>query len=313
MSTIRWNPMLGEWVIVTPKRAERPFQDSSIECPFCPNREETGQGWDVLTLDNKYSALDPTVGVLPLDEQYVMEAPAHGYCKVIVLSPDHNEQLEQMNDLQLERVFREYFRVFKELDRERGIEYVFEFENRGRSIGVSLDHPHAQVYALPFIPAKIGCELKQFQQNWEQEKKCLVCEILEDELKSETSRIINETTNFVSLVPFFARLPYEVHIYPKSHVGSLLELEDVLLELGKTVQDTIRRYSQVFDEMAYVMAFHTRPSNGQHPFWHFHIELYPPWRSRSQLKYLAGLETGTGTYTNDSSPEEIATELRNAL
>ena len=218
-----------------------------------------------------------------------------------------------MGDEQLERVFHEYLRVFKELDSETGVEYVFEFENRGRSIGVSLDHPHAQVYALPFIPAKIGRELKQFKEKWEEEKKCLVCEILKDELKAETSRIINQTTNFVSFVPFFARLPYEVHIYPREHVGSLSELEGKLLELGKVVRDIVQRFSRVFDEIAYVMAFHTRPSSGQYPYWHFHIELYPPWRSRSQLKYLAGLETGTGTYTNDSSPEEIAVELRNAL
>ncbi len=305
--------MLGEWVIITPNRAERPFQDPASDCPFCPNNGETGSKWDVLTLDNKYAALDPTVGVLPLDEQYVMEAPAHGFCKIIVLSPDHNGQLEYMDENQLEKVFQEYLRVFGELDKQSGIEYVFEFENRGKSIGVSLDHPHAQVYALPFIPAKIGKELEQFQEMWNREEKCLVCEILQDELKAETSRIINETPNFVSFVPFFARLPYEVHIYPRKHVASLLDLEDVLLELGKVVQDIVKRYRQVFDDMAYVMAFHSRPSAGQHPYWHFHIELYPPWRNHSQLKYLAGLETGTGTYTNDSSPEETAEELRSAL
>ncbi|TFG31427.1 galactose-1-phosphate uridylyltransferase [Candidatus Thorarchaeota archaeon] len=313
MSTLRWNPMLGEWIIVTPKRAERPFQDLSIKCPFCPDSQETGTYWKVLTLDNKYSALDSSVGVLPLDEQYIMEAPAHGYCKVIILSPNHEEQLEQMDEEQVESVFKEYLSVFRELDTARGIEYVFEFENRGKSIGVSLDHPHAQAYALPFIPTRIRQELKQFQEKWENEKKCLVCEILENELKTQASRIINETAHFVSFVPFFAKVPYEVHIYPREHVASLVDLEDKLLELGTVVQDVVCRYSRVFDEIAYVMAFHTRPSTGEHPYWHFHIELYPPWRDRSRLKYLAGLETGAGTYTNDSSPEDIAAELRDAL
>lgn len=305
--------MLGEWIIVTPKRAERPFQDLSIKCPFCPDSQETGTYWKVLTLDNKYSALDSSVGVLPLDEQYIMEAPAHGYCKVIILSPNHEEQLEQMDEEQVESVFKEYLSVFRELDTARGIEYVFEFENRGKSIGVSLDHPHAQAYALPFIPTRIRQELKQFQEKWENEKKCLVCEILENELKTQASRIINETAHFVSFVPFFAKVPYEVHIYPREHVASLVDLEDKLLELGTVVQDVVCRYSRVFDEIAYVMAFHTRPSTGEHPYWHFHIELYPPWRDRSRLKYLAGLETGAGTYTNDSSPEDIAAELRDAL
>ncbi|TFG28499.1 galactose-1-phosphate uridylyltransferase [Candidatus Thorarchaeota archaeon] len=310
MSTLRWNPMLGEWVIVAPKRADRPFQDSSIECPFCQQNEGD---WKVLTVENKYSALDPTIGVLPLDEEYVMEAPAHGHCKVIILSPNHEEQLEKMDEKQVECVLREYLRVFKELDNERGIKYIFEFENRGKSIGVSLDHPHAQVYALPFIPTRIKLELKQFKEKWKNEEKCLVCEILENELKTQTSRIIKETTHYVSFVPFFARVPYEVHIYPREHVASLIELEDRLLELGQVVQDVIRRYSQIFDQTAYVMAFHTRPTSGDHPYWHFHIELYPPWRDRSRLKYLAGLETGAGVYTNDSNPEDVAVELRDVL
>ena len=305
--------MLGEWIIVTPSRAERPFQDTSIECPFCPNDIETGQDWKVTTLDNKYSALNPEVGLLPLDAQYVMEAPAHGHCKVIVLSPDHEEQLELMGDEQIERVFKEYLRGFRELDTESGIEYVFEFENRGKSIGISLEHPHAQAYALPFIPNRIRQELKQFQKKWREEGKCLVCEILDNELKTQTSRIIKETSHFVSFVPFFARLPYEVHIYPREHVASLTDLEDKLLELGTVVRDIIRRYANLFDEMAYVMAFHTRPSTGDHPYWHFHIELYPPWRDRSRFKYLAGLETGAGTYTNDSLPEATAKEMRDAL
>ncbi|MFW9845072.1 MAG: galactose-1-phosphate uridylyltransferase, partial [Candidatus Thorarchaeota archaeon] len=107
-------------------------------------------------------------------------------------------------------------------------------------------------------------------------------------------------------------LPYEVHIYPRDHVSSLLEMESKLLELGKMVQDIIRRYSKVFDEMAYVMAFHTRPSTGEHPYWHFHIELYPPWRNRYRKKYLAGVETGIALFTNDSCPEDIASELREA-
>jgi len=312
MSTLRWNPLLGEWVIITPRRAERPFQEPLAQCPFCPGGVETEGKWEVLTLNNKYPALDSNVGAVPLDERIVMEAPAHGHCKVIVLSPNHDEQIELMDDAQLERVFQEYLRVFKELDAERGIEYVMEFENRGKSIGVSLNHPHAQVYALPFIPPRIKQELLQFKSTWERDNECLGCHIIENELKSLESRIVHENENFVTFVPFFARLPYEVHIYPREHVSSLIELEDRLLELGQVVQDAIRRYAKVFDELAYIMAFHTRPSVGEFPYWHFHIELYPPWRDRSHLKHLGGVETGAGVYTNDSCPEDIALELKEA-
>jgi UDPglucose--hexose-1-phosphate uridylyltransferase len=313
MGRLRWNPQLGEWVIVSPLRAGRPFQDKEQKCPFCPGGPETDGDWNVLTLDNKYPALSPESGVVPLNENVVMDAPGYGFSKVILLSSNHEEQVERMSDTQLERVFKEYLEVFRELDSAEGISYVVEFENRGQAIGVSLEHPHAQVYALPFIPPKLERELEQSRTFWERDETCLICKMLENELKSLESRIITETENFVSLVPFSARLPYEVHIYPRAHVPSLLELEDSLLELGQIVRDTVLRYSRVFDENAYVMVFHTRPSCGEHPYWHFHVEFYPPWRNHIQLKYLAGMELGVGTYTNDSVPEVTARELREAV
>jgi UDPglucose--hexose-1-phosphate uridylyltransferase len=313
MGRLRWNSFLGEWVIVTPKRASRPFQEEDSACPFCPDDSEKQGKWRVLTLDNRFPALSPESGPIPLDENVVMDAPAYGFCKIILLSPDHSEQIEKMNAEQLERVFKEYLEVFKDLDRKSGVSYVVQFENRGRAIGVSLDHPHAQAYALPFVPPRVARELDQSKKFWDNEDTCLVCKMLENELKSLESRVINETDNFVSLVPFSARLPYEVHIYPRKHVSSLVDLEDNLLDLGLVIQDVVRRYSKVFEDIAYVMVFHPRPATGDHPYWHFHVEFYPPWRDRTRLKYLAGIELGTGLYTNDSIPEEIAEELREAL
>lgn len=312
MSRLRWNPLLAEWVITTPKRADRPFQAEERACPFCPGQKETAGAWKVLTLDNKFSALNPTVGPVPLEGGLVMDAPAYGTCKVIILSPNHDEQIERMDDGQLLLVFREYLEVFEDLDKMRGISYVMQFENRGKSIGVSLNHPHAQVYALPFIPPRIQREIEQSKKKWDTENSCLICEIIQNELEQGT-RILRENDKFVSCVPFFARLPYEVHVYPKEHVTSLSELEDELLGLGMMVRDVVTRYSTVFDETAYVMSFHTRPSIGEYPFWHFHVEFYPPWRDKSRRKYLAGIELGAGTYTNDSLPEERAQELREAL
>lgn len=312
MSELRWNSMLGEWVIVTPKRAARPFQEKNRECPFCPGKRETTGQWEVRTLENRFPALSPDGGPVGLQRGLVIGAPAFGFCKIIVLSRDHDRQMEKMDDKQLSAVFSEYLRVFNELDPQKGIEYVMEFENRGKAIGVSLDHPHAQVYALPFVPPRIEREIDQFRQLWEDDGSCLACETLRGEIRYG-KRILKETKNFVAFVPFAARLPYEVHIYPKAHVASLSEFEADLTELGQVVRDVVQRYSKVFNEVAYVMAFHTRPSRGDHPYWHFHIELYPPWRDRSHIKYLAGIETGAGTYTNDSTPEEKASELRNAL
>ncbi|TFG08587.1 galactose-1-phosphate uridylyltransferase [Candidatus Thorarchaeota archaeon] len=312
MSTLRWNELLQEWVIVTPRRAGRPFQDKERACPFCPGQTETKGDWKVLTLENRFAALREEPGPVPLDTNIVMEAPAYGASKVIVTSRNHDQQIEDMDKEQLHRVFDEYRRVFKELDEKSDIHYVMEFENRGRAIGVSLNHPHAQVYALPFVPPRIRREIGAFQRLWNEANTCLICQNVENELKSG-NRIVHETEQFVSLVPFAARLPYEVHIYPKWHVDSLSSMSDEIIDLGLMVKDTVQRYSKVFEENAYVMALHTRPSVGKHPYWHFHIEFYPPWRDRERIKYLAGIETGAWTYTNDSQPEEKAKELREAL
>jgi UDPglucose--hexose-1-phosphate uridylyltransferase len=292
--------MLGEWIIVTPRS---PVQGASAQCPFCQRNKELSGDLQVLTVQDEFPALDPQVGVMPLIENYVIEAPAYGFCKTIILSPRHDEQIEVMSDNHLEKVFREYLRVFQELDKEKGVEYIYEFENRRK-----LNHPHAQVYALPFVPPRIKQELTQFRKMWEEEEQCLVCQILKNELKTPTSRIILETDHFVSLVPHFARGPYEVHIYPREHVGSLVELDDKLLELGKLFQNVVQRYSKIFDEPEYVMAFHTRPSKGKHPYWHFHIEL-----QALRKKCSEGVETGIAVFTNDSCPEDNAKELREMI
>ncbi len=312
MSELRRNSMLGEWVIVTPKRGSRPFQDKDRSCPFCPGQDETQGEWEVLTLENKYAALQPDEFPISLDSDLVIGTNAHGYCKVIVESRDHNQQIEDMSPEQLERVSQEYLKVFKELDAKIGIKYVFEFENRGKAIGVSLNHPHGQVYALPFIPPRIQRELEQFKHYNEVHGECLICDSIENELKTK-ERVIFESDKFISLIPYGARLPYEVHIYPKEHVYSLEGLSGSLREFGQVIADTIKRFDSIFDEIAYTMVFHTRPSGANYDEWHFHVEFYPPWRDKNRIKYLAGVESGTWTYTNDSSPEEKAQELRNAI
>ncbi|MFW9933867.1 MAG: DUF4931 domain-containing protein, partial [Candidatus Thorarchaeota archaeon] len=160
MAELRWNSMLGEWVIVTPKRATRPFQEKEQACPFCPGQEETQGDWHVLALDNKFASLQPDEFPVRLDSGLVIGTSAHGYCKVIIESPDHEMQLERMNKIQLLRVFEEFLSVYNDLKEKQGVEYILEFENRGKSIGVSLNHPHAQVYAFPFIPPRIQREIE---------------------------------------------------------------------------------------------------------------------------------------------------------
>jgi len=309
MNRIRWNPFLGEWVIMTPHRSKRPLVPR--DCPFCI---KPGESWSVKTFPNAYPSLIPDAPeVEELNSSIFKEMPAIGECRVIVESPFHYEQIEFMTHEHVVEIIKEFKSQFIELSEKEFSEYVFIFENRGQKVGVSQLHPHAQVYALPFIPPRIEKELSQFRKFYEFEHKCLLCTVLEEELNFK-KRIIKESEYFVSLIPFFARLPYEVHIYPKRHFQYIDELTtDEEEDLAFIVQDTIKRYAKIFDDMAYIMAFHNAPTRGVYSYYHFHVEFYPPWRSPDKIKYLGGLETGSWAYTNDSLPEEKVKEMRDAL
>ncbi|MHA1637937.1 MAG: galactose-1-phosphate uridylyltransferase [Candidatus Thorarchaeota archaeon] len=312
MSEIRWNSMLGEWIIIAPKRGDRHYQENDDSCPLCPGHEETEGDWSVLTLDSKFPALNPEEGHSDLSDEIVIGVPGYGFCKLIVQSSNHNEQIEDMDESHLTKVLTEYISVFKELSSKKGIEYVMIFENRGKVQGVSQEHSHAQAYGLPFIPPKMRKEISQVKKYYSVYETCLICESIENEFKTR-ERVVKESENYVSIVPYGARLPYETHIYPKKHVPSLIELESSLPELGMMIKDTVTRFSKIFEETVYVMALHSSPVKGKHDYWHFHIEFYPPWGDTAHGRQLAGIETGAGVFTNDSLPEDKAKELREAL
>ncbi|MCJ7473174.1 MAG: galactose-1-phosphate uridylyltransferase, partial [Actinobacteria bacterium] len=146
-------------------------------------------------------------------------------------------------------------------------------------------------------------------------KKCLHCKIIEEELR-ERSRIVAINKDFVAFIPFYARWPYEVHIYCLRHLGSLCELDErEIVSLSKIIKELINRYNKLFNfRMPYVMIIHQKPTdNKNYDYYHFHFEFYPPYRTKNKLKYLAGCELGAGTFINDTLPEEKAAELRNIV
>jgi UDPglucose--hexose-1-phosphate uridylyltransferase len=177
---------------------------------------------------------------------------------------------------------------------------------------VTLDHPHGQIYAYPFVPPIVERELESSKENLEDEGKCLFCEVLEKE-KEDGRRIVLENDSFTAFVPFFARYTYEVHVYADEHVPSLAEFgEKEERDLGRILKRLLGKYDGLFGfEFPYVMAIHQQPTDGSgEEYSHFHIEFYPPYRTKSKLKYLAGSEIGAGTYINNALAEEKAEELR---
>ena len=189
---------------------------------------------------------------------------------------------------------------------------MFIFENKGEAIGVTLHHPHGQIYAYPFVPPLILQELSQARAHWDTRRECLLCDILRQE-RSDGRRMIVENRSFAAYIPFFARWPYEVHVVSNRHIQAITELTSgERRDLASLLKSLLVAYDRLFDiSFPYMMVMHQRPTDGgDYEHYHFHIEFYPPLRSAHRLKYLAGSETGAGMFINDTLAEQKAAELR---
>ncbi|MFA4701564.1 galactose-1-phosphate uridylyltransferase [Pyrococcus kukulkanii] len=311
MRELRYNPILGQWIMVSAVRKKRPWRPKNF-CPFCPGAEETGYGWEVLLLPNKFSVLSFDAPK-PETKEFYKKARAIGQCSVIVETPEHDlKDLDELSLEQMVKVVKLWKEATQKLKDNPHISYVAIFRNKGEEIGVSLTHPHGQLYALPFIPLKARIKLSNAREYYNKSGECLFCRILEEELKD--GRVIYENESFVLFMPFFANWPYEIHIYPKRHIQWLTQLSEKESEdLADIVRVATGTLNALFDrQMPYVMNIYQAPVKGKYPFYHLHIEFYPLLRDRDKIKYAAGIEMGTWEFTYDGIPEENAKKLREA-
>jgi UDPglucose--hexose-1-phosphate uridylyltransferase len=281
-------------------------------CPFCPGSGRVPDNYDCYIYPNDFAAfsIPPPEPAIQGDDFYRV-ARSLGKCDVVLYSPDHNTSLPQLPLDHLVKLVRIWRKRFTELKAMAGIRYVLIFENKGAVIGVTMPHPHGQIYAFPFIPPRLRRELEAARAHQRAKRRCLFCDILKKE-RREGRRIVAENETFTAFVPFYARWPYEVHIFSRRHLGTLDQFraseERGLAEILKWVT---QKYDNLFQmSFPYMMLLHQAPTKGRFPYFHFHIEFYPPHRSKEKLKYLAGVETGGGTFLNDSLAEEKAAELR---
>ena len=319
MSELRWNPLLGEWVATATHRQQRTFLPPADFCPLCPTKEggfptEVPESdYDIVVFENRFPSLrsKPHVPAVEGSDLYPVR-PAQGVCEVVLYSPNHTstlagEPVEQID--QLVRVWTDRFAALGALD---FIDYIFIFENKGEVIGVTLHHPHGQIYAYPFTPPRIARELEQSREHQQRTGQCLLCDVIAEE-RRDGRRIIVENNSFTAVIPFFARWPYEVHIYSSRHLQALTDMERSeqrdLAEILKMVLVAFDRLMNI--SFPYMMVLHQRPTDGgTYDYYHFHIEFYPPFRAPNRIKYLAGSETGAGMFINDTLAEEKAAELR---
>jgi UDPglucose--hexose-1-phosphate uridylyltransferase len=235
-----------------------------------------------------------------------------GICEVVCYTQEHDLFLEDMPVQKICNLIRVWQDRYLNLGSRNFVKYVFIFENKGKEIGVTLSHPHGQIYAFPYIPPVILEELKSSKKFFKKNKKCLHCTIIENELRDK-SRIVIKNEDFIAFIPFYAGWPYEVHIYSLRHTGSICELkEQEILSLSVIIKKIINGYNNLFGfRMPYVMVIHQKPTDGRdYSYYHFHFEFYPPYRTKNKLKYMAGCELGAGTFINDTLPEEKAAELK---
>jgi len=319
LSELRWHPLLRQWVITATHRQDRTFLPPEDYCPLCPTKpggfptEVPAEDYDIVVFENKFPSLqrippEPAVAgtrVSPVER-------ARGVCEVVLYSPDHHASLPTMplrRIANLVQVWRDRTAV---LGAREGIECVFPFENRGEAVGVTLHHPHGQIYAFPFVPPILERELSASRAHHQASGRCLFCDHLETEL-SDGRRLVLEGERFVAYVPFFARYPYEVYLAPRRHQASMLEWTPADAEdLAVVLKGLLTKYDALFHKpFPYIMVCHQAPSDGApHPEYHIHFEFYPPLRTATKLKYLAGCEAGAGNFIMDKLAEESAAELR---
>jgi UDPglucose--hexose-1-phosphate uridylyltransferase len=319
MHEIRFNPLIKQWIIVAKHRAVRPWRPEerqiSFQCPFCPGAPELKhlEKWDVAVLPNRYPALTPNPPQVELEEfMWYTKREAWGVAEVIVETPSHEGDLFDLSLDHAIKVVETYKSEVEKLSRLDFVEYVAVFRNKGKEIGVSLTHPHSQIYALPFIPPRVKQELDSFREYREKTGSCLLCDVAKYEFKYG-KRLIYYNEEFLLLIPFYAMWPYEIHIYPLKHVKSLRDFTDDQI---KGLADSLRVVTAIYNKLLerdapYIMVFHDHPARGNYEY-HFHVEFYQPYRDREKLKYAAGIEWGYWVFTYDGIPEEKALELREA-
>jgi UDPglucose--hexose-1-phosphate uridylyltransferase len=310
MSELRWHPLLEQWVVLASHRQDRPQMPANW-CPFCPGSGRVPEDYDVLLYPNDFPAFDLNCEPFDPVPDLFKTTGACGACDVVLYSPKHTLPPSQLTPEQWSKVIGLWKQRTGELSGNDLIRYIMPFENTGEAIGVTMPHPHGQIYAFPFYPPLVEKELDAASRFFEHEGKCLYCELLKREIADE-SRIVAANGSFVAFVPFAARFPSEIQLYSRRHAGSLHEFRPQETDDLASMLSIIRKkYDNLYGFLLpLMMVVRVAPPKGEHSYFHFHVEFLPIQRSAKKLKYMAAVETAAGTFLADTRPEDRAEELR---
>ncbi len=323
MNQLRWDPTLMEWVAYATHRQDRTFLPPAEYCPLDPTKpggfptEVPRPSYDIVVFENKFPSLAPEAPEPEGEGSTLTPAAAgRGVCEVVLYSDDHNSTLATMPEGRIRNLVEVWADRYEELGALPFVEYVFVFENKGEAIGVTLHHPHGQIYAYPFVPPRPKKELEAARAHKRETGNCLHCDLLAGEL-DDGRRVVAEGEHFVAFVPFYAHFPYEAHVYSRRCAPSIADLAaPERRDLAGVLKRLLVGYDDLFGfSLPYMMVMHQAPTDGgdHRGVAHFHVEFYPPNRTADKLKYLAGSETGAGAYVMDVLPEATAGTLREAI
>jgi UDPglucose--hexose-1-phosphate uridylyltransferase len=352
MSELRYHPFLDQWVITATHRQDRTFLPPDDYCPLCPTKpggfptEVPFESYDIVVFENKFPSLSPHPPEPAVAGNWLTPVrPSIGVCEVVLYSEDHHSTFATMPYSQVRKLTRVWRERYNDLADRDYVEYVFIFENKGKEIGVTLEHPHGQIYAFPSIPPSMEITLAAERAHFERHGRHLMADVLAQEgigggdefarvdpiadlkeaplltgemIAESPSRhqgenhVVWQNETFVAFVPFFARYPYEVWVTPKRHISCLRNMTDSDLDdLGEALLVVTRKYDRLFGfSMPYIMSMHQEPAIPGYGFNWFHVEFYQPYRTANKLKYLAGSEAAAGAFVNDTLPEATAKTLR---
>ena len=327
---LRRDPLTGEWIPMAAHRMNRTFLPAADSNPLAPARpgaayqdgEIPAEDYDVVVFENRFPSLMAIPGV-PDEvthrngEELWPVRPASGRTEVICFSPDPTASLASVTPTRMRTIIEAWADRTAVLGALPGIEQVFPFENRGKEIGVTLHHPHGQIYAFPYLPPRTQSVLAQARAHAERTGRLLAADVLAAELRTG-ERVVLESEHWVGYVPFAAKWPVEVHLVPRRDVVDLPGLSDAeRADLATVYLELLRRLDLFFVgadgvplTLPYISGWHQAPVREGRDLWRLSLQVFSVLRAPGKLKYLAGVESGMGAWISDTTPERIATRLQ---
>lgn len=314
---LRLDPLTRTWTAVAAHRQGRTFKPPADQCPLCPSvdgrhTEVPAEDYDVVVFENRFPSFAADADAPTAPAPFV-ERPGYGRCEVICFTSDHDSSFVDLTPDRVRTVLLALVDRTVELTARPGVEYVYCFENRGEEIGVTLLHPHGQIYAMPLLPPRIAALADTAAAHRRETGRCVQCDALAAEL-ADGRRIVAARDHWVAYVPFAARWPYELRLVPRRHVPDLPSLTGAELdELGEVYLDALRRIDSLDTApVPYIAGWQQAPTANRAD-WHLATEIFTLRRAPGRLKYLAGIESGAGLWINDVTPEAATERLRAAV